>query len=65
VFGDNANGIAFFDRAGHFIITVMRSDRTKFAANDRTQGSADENRATTQGTITYFGTYAVSEADHT
>jgi hypothetical protein len=27
------------------------------------QGTADENKATSQGTITYFGTYSVSEAD--
>jgi hypothetical protein len=37
-FGDNPNGIAFFDSTGHYIITVMRSDRAKYAANDRTQG---------------------------
>lgn len=65
VFGDNPNGIAFFDRTGHYIITVMRSDRAKFAANDRAQGTAEENKATAEGTITYFGTYAVSEPDHT
>jgi hypothetical protein len=65
VFGDNPDGIAFFDSTGHYIITVMRTDRAKYAANDRTQGSADENKATTQGTFTYFGTYTVSEPDHT
>jgi hypothetical protein len=64
-FGDKPNGIAFFDRTGHYIITVMRSDRAKYAVNDRTQGSADENKATAQGTITYFGTYTVSEPEHT
>lgn len=62
-FGDNPKGIAFFDSTGHYIITVMRSDRAKYAANDRTQGTAEENKATAQGTITYFGTYAVSEPD--
>jgi Lipocalin-like domain len=65
VFGDNPNGIAFFDRTGHYVITVMRSDRAKFAANDRAQGTADENKATALGTITYFGTYTVSEQDRT
>jgi Lipocalin-like domain len=65
VFGGNPNGIAFFDRTGHYIITVMRSDRAKFAANDRAQGTADENKATAVGTITYFGTYTVSEPDRT
>jgi hypothetical protein len=63
VFGDNPSGIAFFDAAGHYIITVMRSDRASYAANDRTQGTADENKSTAQGTFTYFGTYTVSEPD--
>jgi hypothetical protein len=62
-FGDSPKGIAFFDNTGHYIITVMRADRAKYAANDRTQGTADENKATAQGTITYFGTYTVSEPD--
>lgn len=64
-FGDNPKGIAFFDSAGHYIISVMRSDRAKYAVNDRTKGSAEENQATAQGTNTYFGTYTVSEPDRT
>jgi hypothetical protein len=64
VFGDRPNGIAFFDRTGHYIITVMRSDRAKYAA-DRTHGTVEENKATAQGTITYFGTYTVNESDRT
>src|SRR5438874_1148442 len=62
-FGENPKGIAFFDSTGQYIITVMRSDRAKYAVNDRTQGTADENKATAQGTITYFGTYTVSDSD--
>ena len=62
-FGDNPNGIAFFDSTGHYIITVMRSGRAKYAVNDRSQGTVDENKATAQGTITYFGTFTVSESD--
>lgn len=58
-FGDNPKGIALFDSTGHYIITVMRSDRAKYAVNDRTQGTADENKATAQGT------YTVSEPDRT
>src|ERR1051326_6791031 len=64
-FGDNPKGIAFFDATEHFIIAVMRSDRAKYASNDRAKGTAEENKATAEGTITYFGTYTVSEADRT
>jgi Lipocalin-like domain len=62
-FGENPKGIAFFDDSGNYIITVMRADRSKYAINDRAQGTAEENKATAQGTITYFGTYFISETD--
>ena len=63
MYGANPKGIAFFDVGGHFIITVMRADRAKYAIDFPTQGTAEENKATAQGTMTYFGTYSVSEAD--
>jgi hypothetical protein len=62
-FGANPNGIAFFDATGHYIISVMRSDRAKYAINNFAQGTDEENKATAQGSITYFGTYSVSEGD--
>ena len=65
VYGANPKGIAFFDAGGHFIITAMRSDRVPYAADFPTQGTAEENKATAQGTITYFGTYSISEPDRT
>jgi hypothetical protein len=64
-FGANPRGIAFFDASGHYVISVMRSDRPKYASNNFAEGTAEENKATAQGTITYFGTYSVSEADRT
>jgi hypothetical protein len=65
MYGVNPKGVAFFDAGGRFIITVMRSDRAKYAIAHPAQGTAEENKATAQGTMTYFGTYVVSEADHT
>jgi Lipocalin-like domain len=62
-YGANPTGIAFFDAGGRYIITVMRSDRAKYASNALWQGTAEENKATADGTITYFGTYSMSEAD--
>jgi hypothetical protein len=62
-YGENPVGIAFFDADGRYIITVMRSDRAKYASGTLWQGTAEENKATADGTITYFGTYSVSEAD--
>jgi hypothetical protein len=62
-YGANPTGIAFFDAGGRYIITVMRSDRAKYASNALWQGTAEENKTTADGTITYFGTYSVGEAD--
>jgi hypothetical protein len=62
-YGANPTGIAFFDAGGRYIITVMRSGRANYASNALWQGTAEENRATADGTITYFGTYSVTEAD--
>ena len=62
-FGENPVGIASFDAGGRYIITAMRSDRAKYASDAPWQGTAEENKATAAGTMTYFGTYSVSEAD--
>ena len=62
-YGANPTGVAFFDAGGRYVITVMQSDRAKYASNALWQGTAEENRATADGTITYFGTYSVTEAD--
>jgi hypothetical protein len=62
-YGTSPKGIAFFDAGGRYIITVMRSDRAKYASNALWQGTPDENKETADGTITYFGTYSISDAD--
>jgi hypothetical protein len=62
-FGANPAGIAFFDAGGRYIIAVMRSDRPRYASNALWQGTAEENKATADGTMTYFGIYSVSEAE--
>lgn len=62
-FGEKPTGMAIFDAGGRYIITVMRSDRTKYASNALWHGTSEENEATANGTQTYFGTYSVNEAD--
>src|SRR5947199_5361927 len=62
-YGTGPKGIAFFDAGGRYIITVMRSDRAKYASNALSQGTPEENKETADGTITYFGTYSISDAD--
>jgi hypothetical protein len=61
-FGPNPKGIAVFESNGRMITVVTRSDLPKFASNNRATGSADENKAAVQGTIAYYGTYSIDEA---
>src|SRR4051794_39720230 len=63
LYGANPQGIAIFNAGGHFIITVMRSGRAKYAVAFPSQGTTEENKATAEGTMTYFGTYSIKETD--
>src|SRR5207253_398218 len=65
LWGTNPRGLLIFTDNGHFSWQVFRSDRPKFASNDRRQGTPDENSATIQGSLAYFGTYSVNEKDKT
>lgn len=62
-FGPNPKGIFIYESNGRFAIVSTRADVPKFASNNRGTGTADENKAVVQGSIAYFGTYAVNEAD--
>jgi hypothetical protein len=63
--GVNPKGMLIFTGNGHFSLQIMRSDRPKYKSGTRLRASLIENQATTRGTLSYFGTYAVSEPDHT
>ena len=61
--GPNARGIMILDVSGHMAFINMRASLAKFTANDRTKGTAEENKAIVEGSYAYFGTYTVNEAD--
>lgn len=63
--GADANGLLILDSSGHMSMQIIRPGRPKFASNSRMQGTADENKGSVQGMISYFGRYTVSEADKT
>ena len=65
IFGANPRGIAIFDAQGNTVVVLMRSDRAKFAADNRDLGTPEENKATVQGTHAYFGRYSVIEEEKT
>lgn len=63
VYGPNANGILIYTSDGYFALVNTRSDLPKFASNSRDRGTPEEYKAVVQGSIAYFGTYSVNEAD--
>ena len=64
-FGPNPKGLVMFDPGGRFSFFISRADIPKFAANNINQGTAEENKAVLQGSIAYYGTWAVDEASKT
>src|SRR5712671_1087617 len=51
------------DAKGSVILASTRADVPKFASNNRTTGTPEENKAAVAGSIAYFGTYTVNDAD--
>src|ERR1700749_4364397 len=64
-YGPNPQGQLMYDDTGYFSVIITRSDLPKFASNNRESGTPEENKAIVQGSLAYFGTYAVSETDKT
>ena len=61
--GPNPRGLLRLDTDGTFTCQIMRLGLPKFKSNNREKGTDEENRAVVQGTISYYGTYSVNEAE--
>ena len=61
--GPNPKGILIYTSDGHFVFVNTRSDLPKLASNSRDRGTPEEYKAVVQGSLAYFGTYSVNEAD--
>jgi len=65
-FGSQPRGSLILTPDGRFSMFFIKASLPKFAANNRMQGTAEENQAVVQGSLAYFGTYAIaSEKEHT
>jgi hypothetical protein len=62
-YGPNPKGMVIFDGNSRLSFILVASSLPKFASNNRATGTAGENAAVVQGSIAYFGTYTVDEAD--
>jgi hypothetical protein len=61
LYGPNPLGQFMFDRNGHFsMFLVARQGRVKFASNNRTAGTPEENKAAVVGFMGEFGTYTIN-----
>ena len=63
LWGTDPKGLMILTENGRFSWHIFRSDRPKFASKNRMQGTPEENAATLQGSLAYFGTYAINPAD--
>ena len=60
-FGPTPKGQIIFTQDGHFSQVHVSSGLPKIAGNNRLNGTDADNRAIVQGTLSFFGTYAVDE----
>jgi hypothetical protein len=58
--GPNPKGMVMFDADGRFIQVTTRADLQKYASSKRSEGTADEFKATALGSLGFFGTYTVT-----
>ena len=64
-FGGKATGILIFGSDGRFIYLFGREELPKFASNNRTMGTPEENAAVVKGSIATYGTYSVADKTFT
>lgn len=55
------DGMVVFAANGTFVQALIRSDIPKFSANNRNSGTPDENKAVVQHSLTFIGTYKISD----
>ena len=61
--GPNPKGVLMFDANGWFSFQLAQPGRPKFVSDNRLQGTAEENKATVQGSLSYYGKFSVDETD--
>lgn len=62
-FGAAPTGLIIFTADGHFSLFQSRATLPRIAANDRARATAEEAQSIVEGSIAYFGTYTVNEAE--
>jgi Lipocalin-like domain len=60
-YGKAPLGIAIFTAGGHYAVEIYKSERLKFASNDKFKGTADEYKDVSLAMSCHFGTYEVDQ----
>jgi hypothetical protein len=63
-YGPSPKGALLLAPNGSFALTIVRAGIARFASNNREQGTTEENTAVVKGSLAYFGSYTVDEAEH-
>jgi len=64
VVGDDPRGMVTYDTAGRFTYVIMGDGRKRFAADNRMQGTDEENRSVMVASLAFYGTYTVEDGGH-
>ncbi|MGS0896028.1 lipocalin-like domain-containing protein [Burkholderia stagnalis] len=64
-FGADPKGSMVIDAAGNYSLQIFKSERPRFAADDKSKGTPDEYREAVLGSSTHYGTITVDPAAHT
>ena len=61
-YGPAPQGLLLLDAEGRYSLQIFRAGRAGFASGDKNRGTAEEYKATVEGTNSHFGRYAVDRA---
>ena len=65
LYGPNPQGRRMIDADGHFSYIITRADLPKITSNNRATATPEEYKAIVQGSLAFFGTITVNEAEKT
>jgi len=64
LYGPDPQGLLMFDNGGRYMMEIYNNARPKFAANDKSKGTDQENREAIQGSNAHFGQYEIDDSLH-
>lgn len=64
-YGPNLRGSLIFEANGRYSLTLARATLPKFASNNRLKGTAEENKAVVEGSLSHFGKYTADAKSFT